>query len=533
MEEIKYPSIEQVKEMQVQHTSVTAIEWNASSHGMMACSGVFYSRRIEPNGDGVTLTYTCKREAQDITEEVYRCDKSDWERLTAIIDRENLYAWENLRIDPEKDNRPIIYDYSSSSNITLITGSGRYCINCDTAKFCGGGEVIDGIIGIFKECGDRQENLISRNVTELPKPDWMKRGFMSMGTPKQPEPEPQPEQVQGEWTYTGGAWTCPECNGEGNEGKFCASCGSWRPDLDPNRNKAPQPQPEQVQGEWTYTGGAWTCPECNGEGNEGKFCASCGSWRPDLDPNRNKAPQTQPAFPMMNGMMEAMGLLGDDKPDEQLAALLEKQVAHGRLLSFEYSSWSNGMSMNSHSESSTRLVLSESGEATVVQRVQQGNFDAAVTEYMADERAVADLEKYIRENNLTNLTELKYDRSKDPFANVTDTSGGAHYSIVFDERSVGGSCFAAFSLDTDAISQHGGSEITAQLRTFCDRLCSEGVITSSRREPPAQRGMLGFAGMLGAVSEGGSVGGNKWVCGECGFENSGGKFCNNCGAPKK
>lgn len=482
MEEIKYPSIEQVKEMQVQHTSVTAIEWNASSHGMMACSGVFYSRRIEPNGDGVTLTYTCKREAQDITEEVYRCDKSDWERLTAIIDRENLYAWENLRIDPEKDNRPIIYDYSSSSNITLITGSGRYCINCDTAKFCGGGEVIDGIIGIFKECGDRQENLISRNVTELPKPDWMKRGFMSMGTPKQPEPEPQPEQVQGEWTYTGGAWTCPECNGEGNEGKFCASCGSWRP---------------------------------------------------DLDPNRNKAPQTQPAFPMMNGMMKAMGLLGDDKPDEQLAALLEKQVAHGRLLSFEYSSWSNGMSMNSHSESSTRLVLSESGEATVVQRVQQGNFDAAVTEYRADERAVADLEKYIRENNLTNLTELKYDRSKDPFANVTDTSGGAHYSIVFDERSVGGSCFAAFSLDTDAISQHGGSEITAQLRTFCDRLCSEGVITSSRREPPAQRGMLGFAGMLGAVSEGGSVGGNKWVCGECGFENSGGKFCNNCGAPKK
>ena len=236
---------------------------------------------------------------------------------------------------------------------------------------------------------------------------------------------------------------------------------------------------------------------------------------------------------MMNGMMKAMGLLGDDKPDEQLAALLEKQVAHGRLLSFEYSSWSNGMSMNSHSESSTRLVLSESGEATVVQRVQQGNFDAAVTEYRADERAVADLEKYIRENNLTNLTELKYDRSKDPFANVTDTSGGAHYSIMFDDSSEGGSALACFTLDTAAIVQHGGSEITAQLRTFCDRLCSEGVITSSRREPPAQRGMLGFAGMLGAVSDGGSVGGSKWVCGECGFENSGGKFCNSCGAPKK
>ncbi len=481
MEEIKYPSIEQVKEMQVQHTSVTAIEWNASSHGMMACSGVFYSRRIEPNGDGVTLTYSCKREAQDITEEVYRCDKSDWERLTAIIDRENLYAWENLRIDPEKDNRPIIYDCSSSSNITLITGSGRYCINCDTAKFCGGGEVIDGIIGIFKECGDRQENLISRNVTELPKPDWMKRGFMSMGTPKQPEPEPQPEQVQGERTYTGGAWTCPECNGEGNEGKFCASCGSWRP---------------------------------------------------DLDPNRNKAPQTQPAFPMMNGMMKAMGLLGDDKPDEQLAALLEKQVAHGRLLSFEYSSWSNGMSMNSHSESSTRLVLSESGEATVVQRVQQGNFDAAVTEYRADERAVADLEKYIRENNLTNLTELKYDRSKDPFANVTDTSGGAHYSIVFDERSVGGSCFAAFSLDTDAISQHGGAGVLDSLRGFITKLTLGSEMIKTYTEPQKPMGMSGFMGM-GAIMGMAQQGADKWVCSECGYEGNDGKYCKNCGAPKK
>jgi rubrerythrin len=45
--------------------------------------------------------------------------------------------------------------------------------------------------------------------------------------------------------------------------------------------------------------------------------------------------------------------------------------------------------------------------------------------------------------------------------------------------------------------------------------------------------MLGFMGMGGAVSEGGSAGGDKWVCGECGFENSGGKFCNSCGAPKK
>lgn len=54
-----------------------------------------------------------------------------------------------------------------------------------------------------------------------------------------------------------GAWTCPSCGFQGNNGRFCSNCG------------APKP-----------AAGPWTCPSCGWQGNEGKFCSNCGSPRP-------------------------------------------------------------------------------------------------------------------------------------------------------------------------------------------------------------------------------------------------------------
>lgn len=49
-------------------------------------------------------------------------------------------------------------------------------------------------------------------------------------------------------------WKCT-CGFEGNKGKFCAECGSAKPEL-------------------------WTCKNCGAEGNTGKFCAECGNPKP-------------------------------------------------------------------------------------------------------------------------------------------------------------------------------------------------------------------------------------------------------------
>ena len=63
--------------------------------------------------------------------------------------------------------------------------------------------------------------------------------------------------------------------------------------------------------------------------------------------------------------------------------------------------------MNSHSEDRTTAVWKDGG-AVVTRYIQQGTFDAAVTEFTAGEKVIAELEDFIREIGLpTTLTELK------------------------------------------------------------------------------------------------------------------------------
>lgn len=67
---------------------------------------------------------------------------------------------------------------------------------------------------------------------------------------QQPAPAPQAAPAAA-------GWTCPACGHGGNSGKFCAECGTARPE-----------------------DGSWTCPACGHTGNKGKFCAECGGKKP-------------------------------------------------------------------------------------------------------------------------------------------------------------------------------------------------------------------------------------------------------------
>ncbi len=536
MNEKEYPTLKDVKAMTVPHGKLIAADTHSSSHGMMALSGVSDTLTLkEVNGEFVLL-HSHKTDMDGTTEKLYRADAQALQKIADIAERENLYAWGEMRIDPEKDSRPKIYDFSSSSGITLYTDdeySSAFSFNCDTARFYGAGDVIDEIDDIFSSF-ITDENFISEKEIPITDPNIieMKKNYFKMPMGTDPSKQTPLSANLGEWK-------CPGCNAEGNTGKFCTECGTLRPQ--PAAEKAepetkPESEPEQ---EWTYDGGAWTCPMCNGEGNEGKFCATCGSWRPDLDPDRYKKPEPAPDQPSViamkmgipNGMIDALkaaGAFPQDKYDEQLAAAISKNTPHGRIVSFSHSCWSNGMAMNSHTENKTIAKWEEDGSVNVTSYIQQGVNDATITEYKAGEKIAAELEAFIRENAVTDLAELKYERSRDPFAGMTDTSGGADYGIRFDDSSVGGDSTAYFSVDPAAVSQHGGGELIGKLRDLTQRLCTEGTIISFRREP-YRNAFMGMGMGMGMKQ----IDGEKWKCSECGHDQNGGKFCNNCGSPKK
>ena len=512
MQDNRYPTLKDVKAMQVDHGKLVAAEMNSRSNGMMMFSGVSDSYTLKEIDGEMVLLHLHKSDMDGTVEKLYRADREALDKIAQIADRENLYAWGEMRIDPEKDDRPRVFDYSRSSGIRLFTDDERgntFSFNCDTAEFYGAGAVVKEITDIlFSFVTD--DGLISEK--QSPPTDPRVIELKKLWFPDQ-KPTQEPTQVTDE------------------------------------------PEKTTTQ-EFVYNGGDWKCPECGQDGNQGKFCANCGSWRPDLAQKKEevKEVETQPIQPSeaakqmgipggITEMMKTVGLMPVDKPDEQLAGLLEEKVSHGRIISFEHISRCGGMSINSHRENSTKAVWADGG-AAVTKYIQQGSYDAVVTELKAGEKVIAELEQYIRDNNLTNLSRLTYDRSKDPFANMTDSWEGGGYSIVFDDSEEGGRSFVCFTLDPKAISQHGGGEITGKLSEFTQRLCSESVISSMRREAPKTggMGMMGPAGTAVTVSTPDNKTSaltaqyteqEKWECSQCGYAENTGKFCSSCGSPRK
>lgn len=532
MEKKGFPTLEQVRQMNVRHGKPTAFESSSSSHGMMAFSGTHNTLTLKEADGQFVILHVHSTDMDGRTETLYSADAEIMQKLTEITDRENLYAWTELRIDPNDEHRPVpVYDFSYSAGFCIITDdryANRFYINCETARFYGGGSVIDEVTDLMNSYLTDERKLSEKSFPPTdPRVIELKKSFFKM--PMSADP-PKPDTM----AALIGGWKCPECNAEGNTGKFCVNCGTPRPE----QTAQPEP-PSEPESEWKYDGGEWKCPKCNGEGNTGKFCLNCGSWRPDLDPDKNKKTEPAPEQPSVTAQkfgipggitdaLKAAGVFPEDKADEQLKAALAKHTVHGRLVRFKFSSWSNGMAMNSHTERRTTAHWEQDGSVTVTSYLQQGVNDALITEYKASEKTAAELEAFISECSVADLEDLTYERSKDPFAGMTDSSGGATYSIVFDDSSVGGESAAAFSIDPAAVSQHGGGELLGKLSDLTQRLCTEATLLSSRREPyrsPSPNAFMGM-GMMHLTDD-------KWTCSECGYEGNGGKFCNNCGSPRK
>ena len=148
----RFPTLAQVKEMKVRHGKPVAFERSGSSHGMMAFSGTSDTYTLKEQDGQYVILYVHSSEMDGTTETLYRADADALQKLTEIADRENLYAWGEMHIDPADDKRPVVFDYSCSLTMCIITDdryANRFYINCETARYYGGGSVIDELTDII------------------------------------------------------------------------------------------------------------------------------------------------------------------------------------------------------------------------------------------------------------------------------------------------------------------------------------------------------------------------------------------------
>ncbi|MBQ6585581.1 MAG: hypothetical protein IJH83_02105 [Coriobacteriales bacterium] len=225
-----HPTMDEVKAMPPVALELVSICSSSSSSGMVMGDHSSYSATIEWGGSQPLLTIEDAPAFKDRVRSVYRVDPQVPERIKAIVVRENMCHWGKLPHIPSMMDHML--DYSSSSSLTLIYDgfnvatrfSGRVSIDVRNVRSWGGGEALDRIDAIFKEC-ERDDALVSRETTP---PMVSMGGFMGMGMQPQPTMQPSPAPATPVAQPPAGAWTCPECGQNANLGKFCCECGSPR-----------------------------------------------------------------------------------------------------------------------------------------------------------------------------------------------------------------------------------------------------------------------------------------------------------------
>ena len=226
-----YPTLTEVREKKEDHGPLISVTMSSSSSGTMMGSYAKSSLELS-RGDGEgRLVHMDMRVYEPVITSTYSAGDEVFEKMQALADRENLAAWSFLREDPEK--KMVVYDYSSSAGITLVFddtsvgGSPRETrsINYEAVSQQGGTEVWKEISDLLYGCIDPEKLLKTEQ-----EPNPYRNPIGSFGPAV---PSVSSGTVTVPFTYSvreDGTWTCPACGYSENKGRFCAECGSRRPE---------------------------------------------------------------------------------------------------------------------------------------------------------------------------------------------------------------------------------------------------------------------------------------------------------------
>lgn len=227
-----------LKQRREPHGKLYSVSYSFRANGMMANSheeSEVTLKRLE--SEEAELLIRNESGLNGGEKNVYRVPTSILSELAEIAERENLPAWSELKYDPDPRYMPT--DYSSSSHFSLVYDSvdpgnpRQEYFSIDIAAVPKEGtEVISGMIDRMRAAAENREALSHEEIP--PKPMAGLMGIMGMKEAleyqkKQTAGATEPGTEKKLVFDAQGYWICPEC-GEHNPGKFCAGCGTRRPE---------------------------------------------------------------------------------------------------------------------------------------------------------------------------------------------------------------------------------------------------------------------------------------------------------------
>ncbi len=224
-----YPTLKEVRSLRETHGPLIAVNWVYHASGMMMGDVSSDELDLRRNDGKLQLTHRKMDAYCPIIISIYEAEESLLEQLQQISDRENLPAWDHLKVDP--DQRLMVLDFSSSSSIRLVYDDSligsiphfQSNIDREAVNQQGGDDVYDEIVSLLR-AACREENLKERRKETNPHAPhgapWVKKKT------NRPEKPDKPEKKAGEHEISeDGSWTCGKCGARGNTGKFCCECG--------------------------------------------------------------------------------------------------------------------------------------------------------------------------------------------------------------------------------------------------------------------------------------------------------------------
>ena len=266
--------------------------------------------------------------------------------------------------------------------------------------------------------------------------------------------------------------------------------------------------------------GTWICGECSAENQDAvKFCRTCGA------PREAKT-----------GTFMKREVWPEDGHYPTLKEVREKKEEHGPLTSVIMSSSSSGMMMGSYAKSSLELNRAD-GEGRLIHMDMRVYEPVITSVYAVDDSVFEKLQAVADRENLAAWSFLREDPEKKMV--IYDYSSSAGITLVFDDTSVGGSPRETRSIDFEAVSQQGGTEVWEEISDLLHGCIDPEKLLKTEQEPNPYRNPIGSFGPAVPPASSGTVTAphtysvredGTWTCPACGYSENKGRFCAECGS---